>query len=64
MHMLHGSLRQVLPVLYCIALAIGYFGWLYYREWRFKRHFHRYWDTKSKKTPSPQLSPAKIRSKR
>ncbi len=42
-----GSKRRTLVAVLAIVLPfLGYFVWLYYREWKIKRDFQRYWQGK------------------
>ena len=40
--------RAVLALLALVLPVIAYFVWLYYREWKMKKNFRRYWDTKTR----------------
>lgn len=51
-----GLFRAVISILYVSVLVVGYFGWLYYREWKMKRLFNRHWGNKMPKAAVPRLS--------
>jgi hypothetical protein len=38
--------RAILALIALVLPVIAYFAWLYYREWKMKKNFRRYWDTK------------------
>ena len=41
--------RALLAVIVLVLPLIAYFVWAYYREWKMKKNFRRYWESKARR---------------